>query len=187
MTSSNPSAVVAAKNALRALAQQKEPVHPFRLARHVWAARERLAQSDIVDGIPRYIHTSLVQFWSIHATALAGAATSVLYFSAPVHLAMTGGLGVSVLAFVWLGRRWSQLRTRLYEYMDEQGAFMRTELSAVHKSVLQSELDSPISACVKEITGLQCLVTTDFSLSQSAPGSESLISAWRMRLASALS
>ncbi|KAJ2140162.1 Transmembrane protein 14C, partial [Coemansia sp. RSA 678] len=146
MTASNPSAVVAAKNALCALAQQKEPIHPFQLARQVWAARERLAQSEIVEGVPRYIHTSLVQFWSIHAVALTGATTSIVYFGAPAHLAMTGGLGVSILAFVWLARRWNQLRSNLYKYMDNEAASMRTELSAAHKAVLQSELDSPISA-----------------------------------------
>ncbi|KAJ2125859.1 Transmembrane protein 14C [Coemansia sp. RSA 720] len=158
MTASNPSAVVAAKNALCALAQQKEPIHPFRLARQVWAARERLAQSEIVEGIPRYIHTSLAQFWSIHAVALTGATTSIVYFSMPVHLAMTGGLSVSILAFVWLARRWNQLRSNLYKYMDNQATSMRTELSAVHKAVLQSELDSPISACVKDITGLHMAI-----------------------------
>ncbi|KAJ2190042.1 hypothetical protein GGH18_003345, partial [Coemansia sp. RSA 530] len=188
MSASNPSAVVAAKNALCALAQQKEPIHPFQLARQVWAARERLAQSEIVEGVPRYIHTSLVQFWSIHAVALTGATTSIVYFGAPVHLAMTGGLSVSILAFVWLARRWNQLRSNLYKYMDNDAASMRTELSAAHKAVLQSELDSPISACVKDITGLQCLVATDSSQSQStSKNCESLTTAWKSRLTSALS
>ncbi|KAJ1810205.1 hypothetical protein LPJ77_001090 [Coemansia sp. RSA 2523] len=188
MSASNPSAVVAAKNALCALAQQKEPIHPFQLARQVWAARERLEQSEIVEGVPRYIHTSLVQFWSIHAVALTGATTSIVYFSAPVHLAMTGGLSVSILAFVWLARRWNQLRSNLYKYMDNEAASMRTELSAAHKAVLQSELDSPISACVKDITGLQCLVATDSSQSQStSKNCESLTTAWKSRLTSALS
>ncbi|KAJ1836536.1 Transmembrane protein 14C [Coemansia sp. RSA 2711] len=168
MTASDPSAVLAARNALRALALQKEPVNPFRLARNVWAARKQLAQSDIVENIPRHIHISLVQFWSIHAAALAGATASAVYLGAPTHVAMAGGLGVSILAFVWLGRRWAQLRTSLYEHLDSQGAFLRTELAATHKSVLQSELDSPISACVKEITGLQCLVADYIGLAFAA-------------------
>ncbi|PIA17003.1 hypothetical protein COEREDRAFT_7772 [Coemansia reversa NRRL 1564] len=176
-----------ASAALRALAAQKASIETFALARHVWAARKQLLQEGIQDSIPRYIHWSLAQFWSIHAAALACSATSVLYFGIPLHYATTGGLGLGVLAFVWLGHRWNQLRLGLFETMDRQGANLRAELAEAHRAALQTRLDLPIASCVKDITVLRHSPLRNIYQDKSGQCSDETISTWKSRLASALS
>ncbi|KAJ1870058.1 hypothetical protein LPJ55_004942 [Coemansia sp. RSA 990] len=182
MTASNPSAVVTAKNDLLALASQKEPIDPFKLARYVWAARQRLEQSDVLEDIPQYIRKSLLMFWSGNAVALAATAASTMYFGVPVLVAASAAAAQSLVALFLLGRRWNRLRSNLYSYLDTQGTFLRTELSAAHKSVLQTELDSPVSACVKGIAGLQNQAMAD----SEQTASQSIINSWKSRFSSAL-
>ncbi|KAJ2616233.1 hypothetical protein H4S08_000862 [Coemansia sp. RSA 1365] len=180
-------AFVSAAAALRALAAQKASIETFALARHVWAARKQLLQEGIQDSIPRYIHWSLAQFWSIHAAALACSATSVLYFGIPLHYATAGGLGLGVFAFVWLGHRWNQLRLGLDQTIDRQGASLRAELAEAHRTALQTRLDLPIAGCVKDITALQHSPLGDTRQYKSGMYSDETISTWKSRLASALS
>ncbi|KAJ2453578.1 hypothetical protein EV183_002103 [Coemansia sp. RSA 2336] len=182
MAASNPSAVVTARNDLLALAAQKEPIDPFKLARYVWAARQRLEQSDMLESIPQYIRKSLLVFWSGNALALTATAASAIYFGVPALVAASAAAAQSLATLLLLGRRWNRLRSNLYAHLDTQGTFLRTELSAAHKSVLQTELDSPVSSCVKAIAGLQSLATADSG--QSAP--QSIINSWKSRLSSAL-
>ncbi|KAJ2160514.1 hypothetical protein GGF46_002214 [Coemansia sp. RSA 552] len=181
----DPSSLLSAKNALLALAMRKEPIDPFVLTRTVWEARKKLTESNVLDSVPRYIHISLLQFWTIQASALAGAVSSLLYCDIPFPYAAAGGLGLSVAALFWLGHRWNRLQARLYAHIDEQGASLRTELAAVHRSVLSTQLDAPLSACVKDIVGLQRASSTAQGTIR-AQITDPKIAAWKTRLASAL-
>ncbi|KAJ2848402.1 Transmembrane protein 14C [Coemansia brasiliensis] len=102
MTASSPSAIVMAKNNLLVLASQKEPIDPFKLARHIWAARQRLEQSDILEDIPQYIRKSLLMFWSGNAFALTATAASTVYFGVPAPIAISAVAAQSLVALFLL-------------------------------------------------------------------------------------
>ncbi|KAJ2353076.1 hypothetical protein GGH92_000883 [Coemansia sp. RSA 2673] len=153
LSGSSEAELVSARNALRALAVQTEAVDRFVLVRPVWDARDKLADADeCLDGIPRYIRWSLAQFWTIHASAIVGAATSAMYFNVPLVYAASGGLGLSMLAFVWLGRRWRQLEASIYRHLDARYAALRLELVNAHSQALLANLDRPLQGCTKKLT-----------------------------------
>ncbi|KAJ2712368.1 hypothetical protein H4R19_002792 [Coemansia spiralis] len=180
------SALLPAKLALQALALQMEPVDPSELSRHVWAARRQLSQSDVLDGVPTYIRWSLAQFWAINGVALAGPAACVVALGAPLHYAAAGTVGLAVLAFVWLARRWSVLRTRICRHVDAQGAALQAELAAAHTAALRDKLDGAICSCVGDAEGLLCpaLAGPRHIDAGAAPRPE-VIAAWKTRLLSA--
>ncbi|KAJ1833397.1 hypothetical protein LPJ73_007901 [Coemansia sp. RSA 2703] len=148
----DPALAGSAINALRAISCQKEPVDPFVLARHVWVARKQMIESSILENVPTYAHWSLSQFWAIHASAVAGTTASIVYLDAPLQYAATGGLGLSLLAFVWLGRRWVQLQRSLYSDIDSRANDLRHTLLDAHKFVLEAKLKKPILECISQAT-----------------------------------
>ncbi|KAJ2762956.1 hypothetical protein IWQ56_004940 [Coemansia nantahalensis] len=174
-----PSDLLSAKLALQALALQKEPVDQSELARHVWAARRQLSQSDVLDGVPGYIRWSLTQFWAMNGVALAGPAACAIVLGTPLHYAAAGAVGLVALAFAWLARRWSVLRTRICQHADAQGAVLRDDLAAAHAAVLRAKLDGAVRSC---ITGADSLLRP----ADAAPCPAETVAAWKARLASAV-
>ncbi|KAJ2411372.1 hypothetical protein GGI10_004297 [Coemansia sp. RSA 2530] len=173
--------LLSAHNALRALAVPTEAVDRFVLARPVWNAREKLTDADeCLEGIPRYIHWSLAQFWTINASALAGAVASVAYYSAPLAYAASGGLGLSVLAFVWLGRRWRRLEANIYRHLDARSEELRLELANVHSQALLAHLDRPIQDCTRKLA-------TNIAAEQSPSAvASATVAVWKSRLAATI-
>ncbi|KAJ1892034.1 hypothetical protein LPJ66_006582 [Kickxella alabastrina] len=157
------SALESAIRALRAMACQTDCVDQFVLAQHVWAARKGLVDSDALESIPRHMHWSLSQFWAIHASAFASATTASVYFEVPLQYAATGGLGLSLLAFVWLGRRWNQLERIVYGQLDVQTSSLRKELIDAHRQVLETKLDKPIIASLQGIADSQQIISNSLS------------------------
>ncbi|KAJ2780797.1 hypothetical protein H4R18_003265, partial [Coemansia javaensis] len=168
-------ALLRARMALEALALQRAPVAPTALARHVWAARLRLSQSDVLGGVPRYIRWSLGLLWGAPAAALAGA----VLLGAPLHYAAAGGAGALALALAWAVRRWARLQARLCRHVDAHGAALRAELAAAHRAALQTHLDAPVRGCIGDAAGAlrapprRCL----------DPCAAGLAAEWRARLA----
>ncbi|KAJ2461010.1 hypothetical protein GGF42_000478 [Coemansia sp. RSA 2424] len=166
--------LVSARSALQALAAQNEAVDRFVLARLVWKSRESLESADeCLEQIPGYIRWSLAQFWTINAGAIAGVVASVAYFNTPLAYAASGGLALSMLAFVWLGRRWRTLEANIYRHLDARYAAMRAELVDAHRQALLAHLDRPVLACTKRLTAAASSSENSFGLS----------SAWKSRLA----
>ncbi|KAJ2864607.1 hypothetical protein GGH94_002815 [Coemansia aciculifera] len=180
---SSEAELLSARNALRALAVQTEAVDRFVLVRPVWNAREKLADADeCLDGIPRYIRWSLAQFWTINASAIVGATASAVYFNAPLAYAASGFLGLSMLALVWLGRRWRRLEANIYQHLDARYAALRLELANAYSQALLASLDRPLQGCTKKLT-------TAMAAEKSPSGgaiASATIAAWKSRLETAM-
>ncbi|KAJ1718874.1 hypothetical protein LPJ53_006246 [Coemansia erecta] len=183
----DPALTKSAINALRAIASQKDPVDPFVLARHVWDARKQIIESSILESVPRYAHWSLSQFWAVHASAVAGTTASIMYLGAPLQYSATGGLGVSLLAFVWLGRRWVQLQRSLYSDIDARANDLRGTLLDAHKRVLEARLGKPILECIRKVSRSDTVPTLDDIVQpqDTSQDPEIPVSEWRLRLESA--
>ncbi|KAJ2736090.1 hypothetical protein IW152_001035 [Coemansia sp. BCRC 34962] len=173
--------ILSARSALRALAAPTEAADRFVLVRPVWNAREKLADADeCLEGIPRYIRWSLAQFWAINGSAMAGAVASIAYFNAPLAYAVSGGLGLSVLAFVWLGRRWQRLEANIYHHLDARCTELRLELANVHSQALLAHLDQPIQDCTRK------LATTIVAERTPSAVASATVAAWKSRLAATI-
>ncbi|KAI8324017.1 hypothetical protein GQ54DRAFT_309629 [Martensiomyces pterosporus] len=173
-----PSTLLAIKTTLQATALQREPVDQLALARHVWESQKQLATSDDLESIPTHIHWSLAQFWAINASAVAGAVSSSILYDVPIQYATSGGVGLSLVAFVWLGKRWSQLESSLYSLLDASGAKLRAELADAHRAAIQSRLDGSVIQCIKGIARPGC--HTAGATAQAVE--PSILAAWKARL-----
>ncbi|KAJ1823526.1 hypothetical protein LPJ56_002970, partial [Coemansia sp. RSA 2599] len=176
----DPAVVGSTVDMLRAIACQADSVDQFALARQVWDARKQMIESDVLEGIPRHIHWSLAQFWAIQAAALSGAATSFAYFDVPLQYAGSGGLGISLLAFIWLGRRWNLLERTVLDHLDSQADRLRQNVVRVHKNIIQTKLETPVLGCVQTSPSALAQQTTDADRIISA----ATISQWRLQLGS---
>ncbi|KAJ2788107.1 hypothetical protein GGI15_000128 [Coemansia interrupta] len=183
----DPALTKSAVNALRAIACQKDPVDPFVLARHVWHTRKQMIESDILENVPRYAHWSLSQFWAIHASAVTGTIAGIAYLDVPLQYAATGGLGVSLLAFVWLGRRWVQLQRTLYSDIDARANALRGTLLDAHKTALEAKLKTPILECISQVSRSDASSSMDGIVKpqDSSMSADIPVSEWRLRLDSA--
>ncbi|KAJ2236119.1 hypothetical protein IWW45_002040 [Coemansia sp. RSA 485] len=178
----DPAAVSSTVGTLRAIACQTDSVDQFALARQVWDARRLMAESDVLEGIPRHIHWSLAQFWAIQATALSGAATGFVYFDLPFLYAGSGGLGLSLLAFVWLGRRWNLLERVVLGHLDSQADRLREKTIGVHKDIIQAKLEAPVLSCIQASPSAFAQRSTDMN---SIVVDSTTLSQWRQQLGSA--
>ncbi|KAJ2218167.1 hypothetical protein H4R99_005714, partial [Coemansia sp. RSA 1722] len=154
----------------------------FALARQVWDARRLMVESDVLEGIPRHIHWSLAQFWAIQATALSGAATGFVYFDLPFLYAGSGGLGLSLLAFVWLGRRWNLLERVVLGHLDSQADLLREKTIGVHKDIIQAKLKAPVMSCIQASPSAFAQRSTDMN---GITVDSTTLSQWRQQLGSA--
>ncbi|KAJ1940153.1 hypothetical protein FBU59_003895 [Linderina macrospora] len=110
----------------------------------VWQAQSSLQDAEFVDRIPAYVRWSLAQFWAINTAGVAGAVAGAAMYGVPAVYASTGGVGALVMAFVWLGRRWSLLESSIYSSLDSEGKRLRRDLMDVFRSEVRSALDAPV-------------------------------------------
>ncbi|KAJ2718275.1 hypothetical protein GGI07_005822 [Coemansia sp. Benny D115] len=140
---------------LHMLACNHNAVDKFTLAKHVWAARSGMTDSNVLETIPAQIHIALVQFWAIQASAAVGAVASSIYLDMPLQYAAGGWLAVFLLAFAWLARRWHLLESSLYRWLDSLASELKHELTAAHRQEIESKLVVPVSRhipCVNKHT-----------------------------------
>ncbi|ORX66891.1 hypothetical protein DL89DRAFT_295243 [Linderina pennispora] len=116
---------------------RQEPVERFALARRVWRAQQDVADAEFVERIPAYVRWSLAQFWAIGGVGVAGAVAGAAVYGVPAVYASLGGFGAVVMAFVWLGRRWSWLER------------LREDLLHVFRAEVRSALDAPVIDAVE--------------------------------------
>ncbi|KAJ1948585.1 hypothetical protein EC988_005113 [Linderina pennispora] len=128
----------------RDLAVEQEPVERFALARRVWRAQQDVADAEFVERIPAYVRWSLAQFWAIGGVGVAGAVAGAAVYGVPAVYASLGGFGAVVMAFVWLGRRWSWLESSIYRSLDGEGRRLREDLLQVFRAEVRAALDAPV-------------------------------------------
>lgn len=183
----DPTAMVLARDGLRAMAQQGNIVEPSFLVQYVWRVRARFMQYDeVLDDIPRQIRWSLAQFWAISG---GGVGVSLLAIT-PWEYAALGSAVFVALALFWLRRCWQQLEQQVYWRLDSQGADLRAQLLEAHKRSLVDGIDQPIRGHLSELLAAQhqqLAATRSRAAANSAVITKPILESWKSRLLSARS